>query len=88
MQEQGDIRAACKMTVELLALGRARLRGRTRRGDRADLQAPARLADLRARFRPEETAVPEVAVELAPLSVYDELVAVAALANDSTGAAA
>ena len=46
------------------------------------------LAALRARFRPAETAIPKVAVELAPLHVYDELVAIAAFANDNAGAAA
>jgi hypothetical protein len=44
----------------------------------ADLDAAALpdLDRLRDRFRPDQTAIPDIAVELAPLSAYDELAAV------------
>jgi hypothetical protein len=54
----------------------------------ADLDAGALpdLDRLRDRFRPDQTAIPDVAVELAPLSAYDKLAAVyqpqAALVRD------
>ena len=91
LQEQGDIRTACKVTVELLALAHERAcEAELAEAIAADLDAGRRpdLAALRARFRPAETAIPNVAVELAPLHVYDELVAVGAFANDNPGAAA
>ena len=91
LQERGDVRAACKVTVELLALAHERAcEAELAEAIAADLDAGRLpdLADLRARFRPAETAIPNVAVELAPLRVYDELVAVAAFANDNAGAAA
>jgi len=91
LQERGDVRAACKVTVELLALAHERAcEAELAEAIAADLDARRLpdLAALRARFRPEETAIPVVAVELAPLSVYDELVAVGAFANDNAGAAA
>ena len=57
----------------------------------ADLHA-GRLPDvaaLRARFRPEETSIPSVAVVLVPLGVYDELVGITVNpANSNSGAAA
>ena len=91
MQERGDVRAACKVTVELLALAHERAcEAELAEAITADLDA-GRLPDLaalRARFRPAETAIPAVAVELAPLHVYDELVADVAFANDNAGAAA
>ena len=91
LQERGDLRNACKITVELLALAHERAcEAELAEAIAADLDA-GRLPDLavlRARFRPAETAIPNVAVELAPLRVYDELVAVAAFANDNAGAAA
>jgi hypothetical protein len=91
LQERGDVRAACKVTVELLALAHERAcEAELADAIAADLDA-GRLPDLaalRARFRPAEAAIPNVAVELAPLCVYDELVAVAAFANDNAGAAA
>ena len=81
LQERGDVRTACKVTVELLALAHERAcEAELAEAIAADLDA-GRLPDLaalRARFRPAETAIPNVAVELAPLRVYDELVAVAA----------
>jgi hypothetical protein len=91
LQEQGDIRAACKVTVELLALAHElACEAELAEAIAANLDA-GRLPDLaalRARFRPEETVIPNVAVELAPLCVYDELVAVATFTNDNAGAAA
>jgi hypothetical protein len=91
MREQGDLGRACKVTVELLALAHERAgEAELAEAISADLDA-GRLPDLaapRARFRPAETAIPNVAVELAPLHVYDELAAVAALANDNAGTAA
>ncbi len=91
LQERGDVRAACKVTVELLALAHERAcEAELAEAIAADLDA-GRLPDLavlRARFRPAEAAIPNVAVELAPLHVYDELVASVAFANDNAGAAA
>ena len=96
LQERGDIRSACKVTVELLALAHERAcEAELAEAISADLDA-GRLPDLaalRARFRPAETAIPNVAVELAPLRVYDELAEVDARtnttsANDNAGAAA
>jgi hypothetical protein len=91
LQERGDLRNACKITVELHSLSHERAcEAELAEAIAADLDA-GRLPDLavlRARFRPAETAIPNVAVELAPLRVYDELVAVAAFANDNAGAAA
>jgi hypothetical protein len=69
-------RAACKTTVELLALAHDR-------GCEADLAqvleedlAAGRLPDLaalRVRFSPDPAALPEVVVRLAPLSDYEAL---------------
>ena len=96
LQERGDIRSACKVTVELLALAHERAcEAELAEAISADLDA-GRLPDLaalRARFRPAETAIPNVAIELAPLRVYDELAEVDAKinttsANDNAGAAA
>ena len=91
LQERGDVRHACKVTVELLALAHERAcEAELAEAIAEDLDA-GRLPDfavLRARFRPAETAIPNVAVELAPLRVYDELVALAVFANDNAGAAA
>ena len=88
LQKRGDVRYACKMTVELLALAHERAcEAELAAAISADLDA-GRLPDLAAlrdRFRPAQTAIPNVAVELAPLRVYDEL---AALANANAGAAA
>jgi hypothetical protein len=91
LQKRGDVRTACKVTVELLALAHERAcEAELAEAISADLDA-GRLPDLAAlrdRFRPAQTAIPNVAVELAPLRVYDELAAVAALANANSGAAA
>ncbi len=81
LRSQGDDRRACKITVELLALahecaGEAELASLIN----ADLDA-SRLPDpgeLRQRLRPQQTPIPTVAVELAPLAIYDELAAVEA----------
>ena len=91
MQKRGDVRTACKVTVELLALAHERAcEAELAEAIAADLNAGRLpdLADLRARFRPVGAAIPNVAVELVPLHVYDELVAVAAFANNNAGAAA
>jgi hypothetical protein len=73
----GDDRHACKVTVELLALAHERAcEAELAEAIAADLDA-GRLPDparLRTRFRPEEAAIPSVAVELAPLHLYDALV--------------
>jgi len=74
--EQLPQRAACKITVELLALAHDR-------GCEADLAqvlkedlAAGRLPDLaalRARFSPDPAALPDVVVHLTPLSAYEAL---------------
>ena len=76
---EGD-RRACRLTVELLALAHDRAcEAELAAAIDAELDAgllpdPAR---LRERFTPDATAIPNVTVELAPLSAYDELVLVA-----------
>jgi hypothetical protein len=76
LRERCGDRHACKVTVELLALAHERAcEAELADAITADLEA-GRLPDLaalRARFRPEETSIPSVAVELASLDVYDEL---------------
>ncbi len=73
-------RRACRLTVELLALAHDRAcEAELAAAMDADLDAgllpdPAR---LRERFTPDAAAIPNVTVELAPLSAYDELVFVA-----------
>ena len=87
LQENGDDRRACKIMVELLALAHERAcEAELARAITADLDARRLpdLAALRARFQPEASAVPIVAVELAPLSSYDELAAVSAVASTSS----
>lgn len=73
---RGDDRRACKVAVELLALAHeCSCEAELAALIDADLDA-GRLPDpaqLRRSLRPEQTAIPSVAVELAPLSVYDEL---------------
>jgi hypothetical protein len=75
------------VTVELLALAHERAcEAELADAIAADLDA-GRLPDpmiLRTRFRPEQTPVPSVTVELAPLRLYDELVP----ANTNVGEAA
>jgi hypothetical protein len=76
---EGEKRA-CRITVELLALAHDRAcEGELAAAIDADLDVgllpdPAR---LRERFTPDAAAIPNVTVELAPLSAYDELVFVA-----------
>jgi len=51
----------------------------------ADLEA-GRLPDpaaLRLRLRPEETPIPAIVVDLAPLAIYDELAAIDVVAAGS-----
>jgi hypothetical protein len=92
LRERCDDRHACKVTVELLALAHER----ACEAELADALCPdldaGRLPDLaalRARFRPEATPIPSVAVELAPLDVYDELAAIGIVpANSNVGVAA
>ena len=79
--EFGDKRA-CKVTVELLALAHDRAcEAELAHLIDAELEE-GRLPDidvLRARFQPEATSIPDVAVELVALSSYDELAAVYAV---------
>lgn len=86
LRERCDDRHACKVTVELLMLAHER----ACEAELADVIAAdldtGRLPDLaalRARFRPEETPVPSVAVELVPLAAYDELAAIGILPANS-----
>jgi hypothetical protein len=69
-------RVACKTMVELLALAHERACEAELAGHlAADLDA-GRLPDikaLRALFKPDDRAVPDIVVTLAPLSDYDEL---------------
>nr|WP_281805596.1 IS21 family transposase [Methylocystis echinoides] len=88
LQEQGDPRRACKVTVGLLALAHEQAcEAELAEAINAELDAKRLpdLAALRERFRPATAAIPEVVVELAPLGVYDELAAVGA---PNVGAAA
>jgi hypothetical protein len=82
LQEQGDLRRACKVAVELLALAHEQAcEAELAEAIAAELDA-RRLPDLaasRERFRPATAAIPDVVVELSPLGVYDELAAVAAV---------
>ncbi len=79
LRERCEDRHACKVTVELLALAHERAcEAELADAIAADLDA-GRLPDLaalRARFRPEATPIPSVAVELVPLGAYDELTAI------------
>ena len=79
----GD-RRACKLTVELLALAHDRAcEAELAEALDADVDA-GRLPDLaflRAYFGPDPTSVPLIDVAVVPLSVYDELVAVVAVAE-------
>jgi hypothetical protein len=84
LQERGDLRSACKITVELLALAHERAcEAELAKAVSAELDAKRvpDLAALRQRFRPETATIPNVAVELAPLGAYDELAQVAAKAH-------
>lgn len=89
-EREGDKRA-CKVTVELLALAHERAcEAELAIAIGAELDA-GRLPDLdrlRARFLPDDAPVPDVVVELAALSAYDELAAVHAHATPTTEVAA
>jgi transposase InsO family protein len=72
---------ACRTMVGLLALAHDRAcEAELAHAIDADLDAGGLpdLDRLRDRFKPDQAAIPNVAVELAPLSVYDELAAVRA----------
>ncbi len=74
--EQLPEKAACKLTVELLALAHDRgCEADLARALEEDLAAGRRpdLAALRARFSPDPAALPHVVVRLAPLCDYDAL---------------
>ena len=81
----GD-RRACKITVELLALAHDRAcEAELAEALDADIDA-GRLPDLpflRAYFGPDAASVPLIDVKVVPLSVYDELAAVVAVAATS-----
>ena len=83
--ELGDKRA-CKVTVELLALAHDRAcETELAQAIDADLDA-GRLPDLallRERFGPSPASVPVIEVDLMPLSAYDELAAIHAVASTS-----
>ena len=77
LAREGEKRA-CRATVELLALAQAceaelaeAIEAALNAGELPD---PAQLRD---RFKPDAAAIPDVTVELAPLSDYDELAVVA-----------
>ena len=72
---------ACRTMVGLLALAHERAcEVELARAIDVDLDAGVLpdLASLRDRFQPDRAAIPEVAVELVPLSAYDELAVVRA----------
>jgi hypothetical protein len=89
-EREGDKRA-CKVSVELLALAHERAcEAELAMVIDAELDA-GRLPDLdrlRASFVPDDTPVPDVVVELAALSTYDELAAIHAHAASSIEVAA
>jgi len=78
LTKEGDKRA-CRVMVELLAIAHERTcEGELAEVIESELDA-GRLPDAKAlaqRFKPDAEAVPEINVELAPLSTYDELAAV------------
>ena len=83
--EVGDKRA-CKVTVELLALAHDRAcEAELAQIIDEDLDAGRLpdLATLRERFGPSPASVPVIEVQLAPLSTYDELATVHAVAPTS-----
>jgi transposase InsO family protein len=92
LRERSDDRHACKVMVELLMLAHER----ACEAQLADVLAveidAGRLPDLaalRARFRPEETPIPSVTVDLVPLGAYDELTSISAVpANSNSEVAA
>jgi hypothetical protein len=72
-------RMACRTMVELLSLAHERACEAELAAALADLLATPKgmpdMAALRARFAPDPAALPEVVVELVPLSVYEALLA-------------
>ena len=83
--EVGDKRA-CKVTVELLALAHDRTcEAELAETIDADLDADQLpdLAALRERFGPRPGSMPDIEVELVPLSDYDELAAICVIAPTS-----
>jgi hypothetical protein len=82
--EEGGEKAACRMTVDLLALAHDR-------GCEAELAAqieedlrqkrPPDIAALRAIFGPSNGALPHIEVKMADLASYDQLVRCAAFAE-------
>ena len=78
LRSEGEKRA-CRATVALLALAHDRAcEAELAAAIEADLDA-GRLPDpaqLRDRFQPDTAAIPDVTVELVPLSAYDELAVV------------
>jgi len=87
LRERCDERHACKVTAELLALAHERAcEAELADAIAADLDA-GRLPDLGslcARFRPEATPIPSVAVQLASLDTYNELATIGATATHSS----
>ena len=76
---------ACRTMVGLLALAHERAcEAELAHAIDADLDAGVLpdLDRLRDRFKPDRAAIPDVAVELVPLSAYDELAAVRAPKTD------
>src|SRR5438046_5479131 len=72
---------ACRIMVGLLALAQDRAcEAELAQAIDADLAAGSLpdLDRLRQRFKPDWTAIPHIAVDLVPLSAYDELAAVRA----------
>lgn len=86
LREQCEERRACKVMVGLLALAHEHAcEAELTVLIDADLDA-GRLPDpaaLRRRLRPEETPIPAIVVELAPLAIYDELAAIDVVAANS-----
>jgi hypothetical protein len=78
LAEEGE-KSACRVTVALLALAHDRTcEAELAEAIEADLDGGL-LPDidrLRDRFKPDATAIPQVTVELTPLSAYDELAVV------------
>ncbi|HKA58547.1 MAG TPA: IS21 family transposase [Gemmatimonadales bacterium] len=92
LRERCGDRHACKVMVELLMLAHER----ACEAELADVLVAeidaGRLPDaaaLCARYQPEEASIPAVAVDLVPLSVYDELAGITVVpANSNKGVAA
>jgi len=77
--EKEGAKRACRVTVELLALAHERACEAELAGVIESELDAGRSPDPKAlaqRFKPDAEAIPEVNVELVPLSVYDELAAV------------